>query len=200
MKVAFFCLIVFFIGMIWNSEGATNENFVPKKFSAKFTQEYKSQVTGGLKTGQGKLDYEFPAKLRFEMINPDPIIFITNMTQNWYYRPPFIKGEKGELKKNVKGGNVFADFFDSLSEGLKDNNYYKVKISGDKAEIIFSEAHGAELGLKSAQLFFKNVNDLNFINLKEINLVYRDNRETKIIFDSLNPANTFSKNHFLFRE
>ena len=185
--------------MIWNSEGSTRESFVPKKFSAEFTQQYKSQVTGKIKRGNGTLDYEFPSKLRFEMIEPDPIIFITNMTQNWYYRPPFIKGEKGELKKNVKGGNVFADFFDSLSEGLKNNEFYNVKIENDVASILFSENHSQELGLKAAMLQFKNKKNLRFTNLKEITLVYRDDRETKIIFDSLNQANTFSKNHFLFK-
>ena len=127
-------------------------------------------MSGKIKSGNGTLDYEFPSKLRFEMIKPDPIIFITNMTQNWYYRPPFIKGEKGELKKNVKGGNVFADFFDSLSEGLKDNDYYKVKIIKDKANITFSEVHAAELGLKSACFGLKTQQNRRFVNLKEITL------------------------------
>jgi outer membrane lipoprotein-sorting protein len=199
VRVAVVFLFVFFLGMMWKSEGATRESFVPKKFSAKFTQQYKSQVSGKIKGGNGTLDYEFPSKLRFEMIKPDPIIFITNMTQNWYYRPPFIEGEKGELKKNVKGGNVFADFFDSLSEGLKNNDYYKVKITSDKATITFSEAHGAELGLTSAILWFKSAKNLRFTNLKEITLVYKDERETKIIFDSLKQASNFSKNHFIFK-
>lgn len=185
--------------MIWDSKGSNVESFVPKKFSAKFTQEYKSQVSGKIKKGNGILDYEFPSKLRFEMIEPDPIIFINNMTLNWYFRPPFVKGEKGELKKNVKGGNVFADFFDSLSEGLKDNDYYKVKINGDKAEIFFSEAHGAELGLKSAILWFKSASDLKFIKLKEITLFYPNDRETKIIFNSLNEETDFPPERFIFK-
>ena len=171
-----------------------------QKFSAKFTQQYKSQVSGKIKSGNGKLDYEFPSKLRFEMIKPDQIIFITNMTHNWYYRPPFIEGEKGELKKNVKGGNVFADFFDSLSEGLKDNDYYKVKIKKDKAVITFSDDHQAELGLKSAVLWFKNSRNLRFINLKEITLIYKDDRETKIIFDKLQSTKSFAENHFIFKK
>lgn len=199
MKIAVVCLFIFFLGMIWNSEGSTKESFIPKKFTAEFTQEYKSQVSGKIKKGNGTLDYEFPSKLRFEMIKPDPIIFITNMTFNWYYRPPFIKGEKGELKKNVKGGNVFADFFDSLSVGLKDNDYYKVNVVKDKANIYFSESHRSELGLKSAILWFRNSLNKRFTNVKEITLIYLDGRETKIIFDSLKQAKSFPSDRFIFK-
>ena len=198
MRVAVFFLFVFFLGMMWDSQGATKENFVPKKFRASFTQEYKSQITGKIKSGNGTLDYEFPSKLRFEMTKPDPIIFITNMTQNWYYRPPFIEGEKGELKRNIKGGNVFADFFDSLSVGLKDNDYYKVKLKKKSAEIIFSEEHALELGLKSANLIFKNAKNKTFLNIKEIDLIYRDLRKTKIIFDSLELKKSFKQKYFIF--
>ena len=98
-------------------------------------------MSGKQKVATVHLITSFQTSVR--MIKPDPIIFITNMTQNWYYRPPFIEGEKGELK--TLGGNVFADFFDSLSEGLKDNDYYKVKIIKDKANITFSESQAAEL-------------------------------------------------------
>ena len=199
MKIAVVFLFIFFLGMMWNSEGATRENFVPKKFSAAFTQEYKSQVTGKIKRGMGNVDYEFPSRLRFEMTKPDPLIFITNMTQNWYYRPPFIEGEKGELKRNVKGGNVFSDFFDSLSEGLKSNAYYDVQLSRDQAKITFKPDQVSELGLKAATLFFKNSKTRTFLNLKEIEMVYPDERKTKIIFNSLKEAKEFSKNHFFFK-
>ena len=199
MRFAVFFLFVFFLGMMWDSHGATKENFVPRKFKATFTQEYKSQITGKIRSGNGTLDYEFPSKLRFEMIKPDPIIFITNMAQNWYYRPPYIQGEKGELKKNVKGGNVFADFFDSLSEGLKTNTYYRVSISKSRADITFSQDHGPELGLKGAKLLFKPTGNFEFLNLKEINLIYLDGRETKILFNSLSSISSFPKSHFYFQ-
>ena len=174
--------------------------FLPLKFTAKFTQEYKSVVTGKVKKGNGHFDYQFPGMLRFEMSSPTPLVFITRANQNWYYRPPFIEGERGEVRKDVPGGQTISRFFDALSEGLVDNNFYKVKRLGkQKVEINFLKASAQELGIKNAYLVFSGKKYI-FTNLSHIHLNYLDGKENKIKFNDITLVDEFSRLNFTFKE
>jgi hypothetical protein len=198
MKAAFFLFFFFVISIfVRSSHGSA---FLPLKFTAKFTQEYKSVVTGKIKKGHGHLDYQFPGMLRFEMHKPSPLIFITRANQNWYYRPPFVKGEDGEVRKNVTGGQAISKFFDALSEGLENNKYYKIsKLDKKIVEINFVKASSEELGIKSANLVFSS-NVHAFTKLKSIDLNYIDGKKNKIIFEKISLVDDFSRLNFVFKE
>ena len=198
MRAAFFLLFVFFIGLMFNSSHGAS-HFLPEKFKAKFTQEYKSAVSGAIKRGTGQVDYQYPSKLRFEMFSPDPLTFVMNAKKNWYYRPPFIEGEEGELKKNVEGGKVFSTFFDSLKAGLKNNEHYQVKDNGAVVELIFSQKSLKDTDLEKAVLQFKNKSSKLFTKINEITLHYKNGKKTKIIFNELETIKSFPKNYFTFK-
>jgi len=183
--------------MIRSSHGATD--FIPEKFKAQFTQEYKSVVTGNVKRGTGQVEYQYPGQLRFEMFDPDPLTFVANLDRNWLYRPPFIKGEEGDLKKNVEKGNSFPKFFDSLKSGLKDNNYYTVRDLGKNVELVFNEKSIQEMSIQKASLNFKNSKKKLFVSLSDITLHYKNGKETKIIFDKLTSVKSFPRGHFFFK-
>tara|TARA_B100000925_G_scaffold228636_1_gene177108 strand:+ start:1545 stop:2168 length:624 start_codon:yes stop_codon:yes gene_type:complete len=198
MKTAFLLFFFFVISLfVRSSHGAA---FLPLKFTAKFTQEYKSVVTGKVKKGHGYFDYQFPGMLRFEMYKPSPLIFITKANQNWYYRPPFVDGELGEVRKNVSGGQAISKFFDALSEGLENNKYYKIsKKEKNNIKITFNKASSEELGIKEAVLVF-NSKVHAFTKLKSINLDYLDGKKNKIIFDKISLVDNFSRLNFIFKE
>jgi outer membrane lipoprotein-sorting protein len=198
MKTAFVLFFFFVVSLfVRSSYGAA---FLPLKFTAKFTQEYKSVVTGKVKKGHGHFDYQFPGMLRFEMQKPTPLIFITRANQNWYYRPPFVEGEDGEVRKNVNGGQAISKFFDALSEGLENNKYYKVsKKNKTNIEIKFNESSAHELGIDSAVLNFKTKTH-SFLQLSSINLNYVDGKKNKILFEKISLVDEFSKLNFVFKE
>ena len=198
MKAAFLLLFAFFVSlMVRSSHGAVN--FLPEKFNAKFSQEYKSVVTGSIKRGTGQFDYQYPSQVRFEMFTPDPLTFIANKKNNWLYRPPFIEGEEGELKKNVKGGNTFSTFFDALKAGLKDNSYYKINDQGKMVDLIFSKDTAKKMTMTKASLHFKNASKKLFKSLADITLHYKNGKKTKIIFEQVDLRNSFPKDHFTFK-
>ena len=197
MKTAFLLFFFFLMSlMVQSSHGAA---FLPEKFTAKFRQEYKSVVTGKLKKGHGFFDYQFPGMMRFEMSSPTPLIFIARANQNWYYRPPYIEGEEGEVRKNVEGGQVISKFFDVLSEGLVNNKYYEVKnLNKKKVKVQFKEFSAKELGMKFAELSFKK-NGQSFLQLDYINLNYLDGKMTKIVFEKISIVDSFSRLNFVFK-
>lgn len=198
MKTAFLLFFFFVISLFVRSSHSAA--FLPLKFTAKFTQEYKSVVTGKIKRGHGHFDYQFPGMLRFEMQKPTPLVFITRANQNWYYRPSFVEGEDGEVRKNVSGGQVISKFFDALSEGLENNKFYKVsKKQAKEVEIKFNKTATDELGIKNAILTF-NSKAHAFTKLKSIDLNYADGKENKIIFDKISLVDNFSKLNFVFKE
>ena len=194
MKAATLLLVFFLLSMMVNS---SEGSFTPSKFSATFTQEYKSAVTGKVKRSDGSIDYQFPGMLRFEMQKPSPIIFITRENQSWFYRPPFNKGELGETKYNVPGGLALPRFFDSLSKGLRNNEFFKVKKLNKKTtEILFNKSSQVELTIKKAKILFRNRKQI-FKNIQEIELHYVDNKVTKILFNKIKNKKRFSP--LLFR-
>ena len=194
MKTAFLLFFFFVISLFVRSSHSAA--FLP----AKFTQEYKSVVTGKIKRGHGYFDYQFPGMLRFEMQKPTPLVFITRANQNWYYRPPFVKGEDGEVRKNVSGGQVISKFFDALSEGLENNKFYKIsKKQNKEIEITFNKSASEELGIKNAVLVFSTKSHA-FTKLKSININYSDGKNNKIIFDKISLVDNFSRLNFIFKE
>jgi outer membrane lipoprotein-sorting protein len=198
VRTAVFLFFFFIISIFVRS--SYGSAFLPLKFTAKFTQEYKSVVTGKIKKGNGHFDYQFPGMLRFEMSHPTPLVFITRANQNWYYRPPYIEGERGEVKKDVPGGQTISRFFDALSEGLENNNFYNVKRLGQKkVEINFTKNSAQELGIRNASLVFAGKKHM-FTNLKQIDLNYLDGKENKIKFNKITLVDEFSRLNFTFKE
>lgn len=198
MKAAVFLLFAFCISlMLSSSHGASN--FLPEKFKAQFTQEYKSVVTGKIKRGNGQIEYQHPGKLRFEMFTPDPLTFVSNSNKNWLYRPPFIKGEQGELKKNVEGAHAFSKFFDALKAGLTNNSYYQVTEQGKAVDLIFSKKSAEEISIEKASLNFKDPAQKKFLSIRDITLHYKNGKKTKIIFNELALVPSFPIKHFTFK-
>lgn len=179
---------------------STRADFLPKSFSAKFTQEYVSSLKGKVKKGNGSVDYKFPSNLRFETNNPTHVLFISNGKKSWYYTFPFIEGEDGELTESSgkDGMGVFIKFFDALNMGLASNNLYTVLKNNLLAEIIFNEKSANEIGIKRAKLNFKE-KKYEFGLINSIELEFSDGKKSTMALSEIKINPTIPEETFIFK-
>ncbi len=158
------CLLVAFTHIAFGAETS---------FKINFEQSYKSKLTNKVKTSKGELKYSYPKKIRIDISNPDPIIFVSNGKKSWYYRAPFIEGEPGEVVINQGGENLnlLANFFDLLQKGLKDNDQYKVQLADTEALLTFSDSYSKKFKMKKALLVFSDTKK-TFDKVQKMSLTY----------------------------
>jgi outer membrane lipoprotein carrier protein len=173
-------------------------SFLPASFSAKFEQVYVSTLKGKPKKGVGSIDYKYPGQIRFETSTPSTVIFVSNTQKSWYYRAPFIEGEKGEVTESSgsSGSATYIKFFDSLKNGLISNNYYDVK-QGEPSQIIFKPKAVKELGIIESRLFFKSKVQ-QFQDLEKIELTFSDKKTSSMRLIDLKVNVEFAENLFNF--
>lgn len=178
----------------------SSAEFLPKSFSAKFTQEYLSSLKGKVKKGNGSVDYKYPSNLRFETNNPTHVLFISNGKKSWYYTFPFIDGEDGELTESTgkDGMGVFIKFFDALNMGLASNNLYTVLKNNLIAEIIFNEKSAGEIGIKRAKLNFKE-KKYEFSMINSIELEFMDGKKSTMTLSEMKVNHAISDELFIFK-
>ncbi len=187
---------LFFIFLFVTSSWASD--FLPRSFSFNFEQRFISKINKKEKISSGTLDYLYPGNIRFEILNPDKVIFVSNNEKSWYYTGPFIEGEEGELtvKSNDKK-MVLAKFFDSLGKGLSSNDVYKVESTKDGKKLIFSDVSKSDLGIKEAFLYLENAKS-DFKSLSKVLINYSDDRQTTFTVKSMKTELGWNKNHFIF--
>ncbi|MBI2519988.1 MAG: outer membrane lipoprotein carrier protein LolA [Bdellovibrio sp.] len=179
----FICLFLSFI--CWTVYAA---DFMPKAFKAEFDQSFMSVIKKKTVVNHGVLFYQYPGNIRLEITDPDEgLIYVSNPQKSWYYRPPFIPGEPGELSVSPKGNTLVAKFFDGLKNGLKANPLYDVRDLGDKKyEIIFKKNAAKDAGVKKATLALRTgAETLAFAKVDKISLVFTDNKKVDLVFKSL---------------
>lgn len=83
---------------------------------ARFEQATVIKSTKQTKNTSGKIWIKRPNKLRWETINPDPNILVSDGKTFWFYTPPFDKGERGQviIKKTAQ---VQTQFLNALLSG-----------------------------------------------------------------------------------
>ncbi len=190
---AFFCLLATPLAKSKKSK----PSFLPKSFSAQFEQVYKSALSGKEKKSKGSLDYKFPGNIRFITKVPEEVVFVSNKTTTWYYTPPFMEGEPGELTIKKTGRNVLSRFFDTLSRGLKSNKYYTVKNLEKARRLKFKKKKIKEIGIKEAIMHFKS-NIATFRDLKSVDLTYSDDKKVTLKLSNLKVGVKFKKKYFTF--
>ena len=86
---------------------------------AEFDQTIDVKATRQSKKTKGKIWIKRPNKLRWETINPDPNILVSDGKTFWFYTPPFEQGERGQviIKKTAQ---VQTKFLNALLSGSFD--------------------------------------------------------------------------------
>lgn len=175
-----------------------SNSFLPEKFMAQFEQSFVSSVSGKKKKSFGKLDYMYPGHVRFETELPERVTYVSNAKSSWYYTPPFIATEQGEVIVQNKNNSSLSMFFDSLHSGLKNNKFYDVKIDKEGTQILFKEAKASEIGVKKALLKSKKTPISSLADVDSIVLLYTTNKEVDLSFVRFDGFASFNKGHFEF--
>ena len=86
---------------------------------AEFTQSTDIKATKQVKKAKGRIWIKRPNKLRWETLEPDPNILVSDGKTFWFYTPPFDKDERGQviIKKSAQ---VQTQFLNALLSGSFD--------------------------------------------------------------------------------
>jgi len=186
-------LIPFFVIFSW-------AQFVPTSFTTNFEESFISVTTGREKKSFGKIDYRSSGFFRYEKISPDQSLFVTNGDKSWYYVPPFISGEQGQVTIQKAKSLPLLKFFEMMKSGIKATALYQVNFQKDAAELLFNQSFQKEYGLKKVKLFSSDPKKL--VKLKEaqkLQLDYLDGREVQIKFTDFKEGVSFSSGTFDFK-
>lgn len=175
--------------------------FLPNSFRANFEQRFISTITGKEKISIGSIDYAYPGQIRFEIITPEKTTFVSNGKKSWYYTAPFDPKEKGEVIIQPSNKLLITKFFDYLKNGLDSNDTYTVVKEKNEYILSFNAKAQKELSIEKARL---EVNDkLTTMNklseLKQITLIYKDNKKVKLTFSNLLENVKFEQNYFDYK-
>jgi len=178
--------------------------FMPKAFKAEFDQSFKSVVRKKVVIQPGILHYQYPGNIRFEITDPEEgLVYVSNSSKTWYYRPPFIPGEPGELSVSPQGNTLVAKFFDGLKNGLKNNDFYKSRDLGEgKFELAFNAKSVKEMGIKKSILYFKGqvaVEKVNFSLIEKMDITFKDDKEVTLVFKKVNGEEKLDDQIFTFK-
>jgi outer membrane lipoprotein-sorting protein len=187
-------LLVIVIGNLVLSTSALA--FLPKEFSATFESVYKGQISGKEKRSQGELFYQHPSHMRFEMKAPDPLIFVADGSKSWYYRPPFIEGEAGELRLGDANKLGILKIFDLLGRELKNNQEFKVS-EFTEGQILDFIKKKKDHDVKNVKLFFA-AKPWTFESLTKIELKFDDGKISSIVFQEKKKLEAIAKEKFTF--
>ena len=153
MKIGFFVIIFFtFVDVAF-----TATRFIPKSFEADLEQVVFSVTFNKESVTPVKMKYKFSNNLYFNVQSEEtPVIYICNKEKTWIYNPPFIEGEKGEVKVGDSSKYCYVKIFDALNKGLKTNDLYEVKQQKRGARLTFKKEAVAQTGIKEVALTFKS--------------------------------------------
>lgn len=197
MKKILLFLFLTIVGAVQGKE------FMPEAFKAEFNQSYMSTIKKKLITNHGILFYKYPGNIRLEITDPDEgLIYVSNAKKSWYYRPPFIPGEPGELSVSPKGNTLVAKFFDGLKNGLRSNKLYEVRDLGEqKFEVNFNKKAAKDAGVKKATLSLmkESEKELTFSKVEKIKLVFNDGKEVDLLFKNIVKVENLPDETFIFK-
>ncbi len=176
------------------------KSFVPSSFSANFEESIISMATGREKKSFGKIDYKFPGQIRFEIISPNPSIFVSNPQKSWYYVPPFVDGEQGQVTIQKSNKLPLTKFLDSIRNGLAGSKLFTTKYSGKDLILSFVKTVQKDLTLK--EVIFHASKDAKSIQklaeFERMTLIYADGRKVNLKFLELKEEVSFEAKHFEF--
>lgn len=182
------------------SASVSAKSFVPSSFSANFEESIISMANGKEKKSYGKIDYKFPGHILFDIISPNPSKFVSNPQKSWYYLPPFVDGEQGQVTIQKSSKLPLTKFLDSIKNGLEGSKLFTSKYVGKDLILTFVKTVQKELTLKEvtfhANKEAKLVQKMN--EFEKMTLIYADGRKVNLKFIELKEEVFFPAGHFEF--
>lgn len=170
--------------------------FLPNSFKANFKQSIESKKSKRKRFINGTVDYLYPGHIKFEVVAPDKSTYISNNVKTWYYRPPILEGELGQVTIQDARTNPLHSLFDVLKNGLKTNDSYKVVTKDKIAFLEFEKSFSKKLGIDKAEILFKD--SLEFSKIEKITLHYERGKSVELYFSDIKENPSYDKKFFEF--
>ena len=190
-------VLVFFFYVISLAKAVS---FVPKTFSSSYEETFKSLVTGKEKKSKGSLSYQYPKRIRLEKKDS---LFISNKDTTWFYTPPFLEGEEGQVVIQSSANLPLMNLLDVLHQGLEENRFYVTHLQTNGIVIKFKKSAQKIFKLEKAELLpqkdFK-LKSLGFDQVSQIKLYYLNGQVIEIKLTGLKLNRTFAADYFVFKK
>ena len=195
-------LILSFFLLLILLETSFAGKFLPNAFEAQFDQQKMKKLkksSSNVVVSQIEIKYKFPSNINFKTIGDSETQYVCNQDMVWIYTPPFIPGEKGEVRVGNSSKFCYSKIFDALSHGLKTNKLYKVKKVSDRLyDLMFSEKAQSQIPYKKISLEFKGQS--SFQNISKISLFKElDKSPVVLVTKSLVAKKNISQSEFEFK-
>lgn len=190
------------IGLFLFQGTGYSRGFFPTKFKVEIEQVFVSKVSGRKKVSPGTIYYRFPQSINFNISGESPIQFISNPQRSWFYRPPFIEGEQGQvtIKDTPKFG--LLKIFDSLTKDLsKDNPHFTIKkIKDGIVTLALKDDVKKDIDIEAVELKVKEgIKRLQFVEqMESMVLVKKSQNRVNIVFKKFEELKKFDKDYFIF--
>jgi len=142
---------------------------------ATFNQIIDVKSTRQTKKAQGKIWIKRPNKLRWETINPDPNILVSDGKTFWFYTPPFEKGERGQviIKKTAQ---VQTQFLNALLSGSFEFGKQTAIEEKSKNTFLLKPKSGSAGDVKTAEVVINEASH----KIEEVILTHASGNKTDI--------------------
>jgi outer membrane lipoprotein carrier protein len=143
---------------------------------AQFDQITEIKSTKQKKIAAGRIWIKQPNKLRWETLNPDPNILVSDGKTFWFYTPPFEKGDRGQviIKRTAQ---VQTQFLNALLSGSFDFGKTKTEVETIKEnEFLLKPKAGTAGDVLSAKLII----GLTSKKIEEVIIEHTSGNKTQI--------------------
>ncbi len=153
-------------------------------FKADFEQIVVSSLSGKEVKTLGRIAYAWQGQVRAEIIAPeaDRSTLVGNSKKTWFYTPPAIKGEKGQVQLDHSGKMVLSEFLDVLNRnGFSSNKTYTCVKKDNGQELSFPSDAAKKYGITKAFLVPEEV-DGKMTGIKTLVLYFTEKQKQPLTF------------------
>lgn len=161
---------------------------------AEFAQTTDIKATKQIKKANGRIWIKRPNKLRWETLEPDPNILVSDGKTFWFYTPPFDKDERGQviIKKTAQ---VQTQFLNALLSGSFDFEKGSTSIETKGANVFLLKPKAGTAGdVKTAQITIEQAKH----TISEVLLTHTSGNQTTIKLKGINISAKIDDSMFKF--
>jgi outer membrane lipoprotein carrier protein len=148
---------------------------------ARFSQETDVKATRQVKKAKGRIWIKRPNKLRWETLEPDPNILVSDGKTFWFYTPPFDVSERGQviIKRSAQ---IQTRFLNALLSGSFDFGAGAVSIEDRmRGQFVLKPKAGTAGDVTSAEIRIDPMKK----TIQQVNLIHSSGNKTEIRLEEL---------------
>jgi outer membrane lipoprotein carrier protein len=162
---------------------------------AQFSQITEIKSTRQVKKSKGRIWIKRPNKLRWETLEPDPNILVSDGKVFWFYTPPFDEADRGQVIIRKKA-QVQTQFLNALLSGSFDFGKGKVAIEEKSPKtFILRPKPGTAGDVSSAEIEIDSARK----TISRVNLVHLSGNQTRVQLEEIGLISKLDEALFRFK-